>query len=331
MLENDRDIKIIAKDRASNMSKLAQVGIVDLREQLLRSNSGGFIVQSVSPQLMAVKSVNALVSKLREAGDMSRLLQPGTLTRLVEVLHRGVSDEMTNRILCILESYTVSTACVTVQWQQATLEKLVAALAKLLSPTLDTVLHRHILILRLCLNLVNHSETNATLFAEVLFINKLSSLILSGFEIINDSNHTIKDAGHFDALVLSLGTIMTLAEMSDAPRRAIAFTQGDSLNRLVQIFVDHRLLSAEAESLEQSHANVAYGYLAVMLANMCRNRDIRPVVSNALPGKGVDMLLGAVDEFIQYHKTADEKDEGNDVWVAFTNRLQSAADAVGRC
>ncbi|KAI9718999.1 MAG: hypothetical protein M1828_006375 [Chrysothrix sp. TS-e1954] len=324
----DRDIKNIVRDRSLNMSKHAQSAAVELREQVLSLRFMDLKNQHVSLQQMSLKATELLVPRLRATGDLSRVFNSDMLSHLVRILSDTSSDQQASSVLSVLESFTVSPLCATGVWSNGVLASLVKALAQKLSSSPDTATHDQILILRLCLNTVNNSEANASAFSETSFVDKISKRIVSGFEAMGESSAIPASTGGLDALLLALGALMTLAEMSDLARQTIADLPDKTLSALTRIFVDNRILSAEAESLEQSHTNVAYGYLAVTLANMCRSPAIRSSISNALPGRRMVMLSNAVEEFIQYHKAADSREESNDIWVAFTNRLQSAADAL---
>ena len=87
------------------------------------------------------------------------------------------------------------------------------------------------------------------------------------------------------------------------------------------------LTSEQAESIEQTQINVAYGYLAVYLADLCESRALRKRIRLGLPEQRVDALINAVQEFIQLNMMVDQErydgDEGQAVLTAFTARLQT--------
>ena len=87
------------------------------------------------------------------------------------------------------------------------------------------------------------------------------------------------------------------------------------------------LITWQAESLEQTQINVAHGYLAVYLANLCESRALRRRIRFGLPEQRMGLLITAVQEFIKVHMIADQEkydgDEGQATLTAFTARLQT--------
>ena len=61
----------------------------------------------------------------------------------------------------------------------------------------------------------------------------------------------------------------------------------------------------QAYSITQTHSNVAFGYLAVLLGTLCLNAQIRTRVSCHLPGGSLWSLSDAVREFLSYHRKVD--------------------------
>jgi len=98
--------------------------------------------------------------------------------------------------------------------------------------------------------------------------------------------------------------------------------------------VHHILICNQAESEAEARLNVAFGYLTVLLGNLCLNDTIRQAVRMRLPGQKVDMLLDAVGEFIHYNEKVDEiKDqfegeEGKETYANFTGRLRLVVERV---
>jgi len=134
-----------------------------------------------------------------------------------------------------------------------------------------------------------------------------------------------------EGLYLSLGAMINLAEFSDRARAAVCSThdrEGDALLlNLVLHFLSGVEKAAEADSLEASKSNVAYGYLTVLLGNLCQNPKVKRQVVDKLPKQEISILVDAINEFIEYNLKVDreanmlEGAEGREVWSGFTERL----------
>ena len=57
--------------------------------------------------------------------------------------------------------------------------------------------------------------------------------------------------------------------------------------------------------MEESHTNVAFGYLAVLLGDLCQEDHIRYKARGRLPNSSLKCLLAAIEEFIAHHRKVD--------------------------
>jgi hypothetical protein len=77
---------------------------------------------------------------------------------------------------------------------------------------------------------------------------------------------------------------------------------------------------------------VAFGYLSILLGNLCRNDDIRQRVRSALPNQALTPLISSIEEFLWYHKTVDRAlqsdDDGFGPDRVLTVRLQAVVDRL---
>ena len=84
--------------------------------------------------------------------------------------------------------------------------------------------------------------------------------------------------------------------------------------------------------MEESQSNVAYGYLSVLLGNLCQNDQVLRKIQSKLPNRRLHILINAVEEFIQYHQKVDrdmfDGDEGGEISINYTERLQSVVDRL---
>jgi hypothetical protein len=84
----------------------------------------------------------------------------------------------------------------------------------------------------------------------------------------------------------------------------------------------------------QTHFNVTFGYLSILLSTLCLDSEIRLHLSNSLNGTGLTSVLAAVDEFVQYHRKVDEQLHechiSENPLGEFTSRLQDIVNQVRR-
>lgn len=165
------------------------------------------------------------------------------------------------------------------------------------------------------------------MLAEEATVRCLLEKVVKGLTGLGGDAEEDGRALNLDVLVLAIGTMTNLAEHSDAARRhSISFDSTHLLSVLVKAFLDGQRKIAEAESVEQSASNVAYGYLAVMLGHLCQTKEVEEAIRMQLPGQELKVLVNAVGEFVLHHQKVDtmnfEGEEGTQVWGAFTERLK---------
>ena len=311
-----KDIAKVIKERRSNMSRSAQGDVVALSDKLKNFQGlwGDAQPTYMSSRLVALKITEIVVGKLRETGDKSELVEDEALTLLVpeDLLSALQSDAHktfeAGLIISILEALkSLSQAG---SWPETCIS-LVAALPATFAMHWQASAGTKWLAYRLCANITNESSVVRTAFIEQDAVRHLMAEIVTGLEQMHNPPVTADGsdtdtARDFDILVLAIGTLINLTEHSAvAQRHAIDTTALPSLNSVVHAFLEGQKRAEEAESVEQSAANVAYGYLAIMLANLCQDSDARQTIRSLLPGGKLDVLVAAVDEFVQHHQRVD--------------------------
>jgi len=343
MLSYEKDLVAVAKDRGANMSKAGQASVKDFKE-LISQSSWWKSIDSVilSPRLIALKALDELMGKSREIGNMDDILGSKILGTILEVLsdirlqlsktNTSVTVSFLSLALSILESYTISPTCALDRsiWTSPYLRHLVIELDNILKLEDDSCAAKDCLALRICLNLANNSKRNSEVFGKPSLISRLMQVISSGLDSVSDVEVENDEPRRFDRLVLSLGALINLAEWSERVRLTILEKERDQLQTLLKAFVERRKVISSVDSLSGSHANVAYGYLAVLLGNLCSSDQIRKEIQSRLPDDRIEVLIEAVEEFIAHHKVVDRREQGTEVWTAFTDRLQSVADNLKR-
>lgn len=329
LLDKDSDVRFIVKDRRNNMSKSAQGSLTAFANTLRKLPVLWHEKESkqVTSRLVALRALDLLIGKVRHMGDRSELLQLDKIQLVLPAKTQDLENPdhlETTLAISVLDS--LSTTPASLKWPSSSIET-ISALLPLLSIESSTQRHTLFLILRLCLNLTNDSHRNCEILAEKPgAVDSLLSTIKQGFDSLGAVIDNEKRALALDLLVLALGIIINLAEKSETAREH-AIRDEDMLLSFLAIFERGQQNMLDAESVEESVSNVAFGYLAVLLSNLCQNDKAKSFIASKLPGKNLGMLVGAVEEFVLHHQKVDqmnfEGEEGAAVWGAFTEKLKA--------
>lgn len=317
------EIGKLAKDRKSNMSKAAQGTLVEFADMIKSQQSLWDQAKpiSMSSRFIALKAIELLVGRLRRSGDRSELLTGEQLQHVMTAHAASATD--TSLSISVLES--LSTSALGLAWPRDVLER-IAGLLPHLEKSSDIAAHTLFLAFRLTLNLTNDNARTCQVFATAEVVRYLLQAVKTSFEKLEEPVLDER-AIDLDLLVLAMGVMINLAEHSEAARQCtVNVTSSSTLDALLEIFQQGQKRIEEAESVEESTANVAFGYLAVMLANLCLGENARTHIAATLPGQNLGMLVAAVEEFVMHHQKVDmlsfEGAEGVEVWGAFTARLK---------
>lgn len=316
LLAESTDIAKVIKERRCNMSRSAQGDVIALSDKVKNFQGLWSDTQPthMSSRLIALKITDIVVGKLREAGDKSELVASEALTLLVpKDILSGLQSNATKAfeagiILSILEALKASSPAGS--WPDTCIS-LVATLPATFAMHWQVPAGTKWLAYRLCANVTNESSVMRTAFIEQDAVRHLMAEIVTGLEHMHNPPVAadVPDANparDFDILVLAIGTLINLTEHSAvAQQHAIDEAALPSLTSIVNAFLEGQKRAEEAESVEQSAANVAYGYLAIMLANLCQDSGARHMIRSLLPGGKLDVLVAAVDEFVQHHQRVD--------------------------
>jgi len=319
---------VIAKDKKMNMSKAAQSQVSDLRELVGKSVVLSHAAAKVlSPQILSLKLLDLIVRRFRAHGSVDEILPSNGLHGLIDILGQIAASEEYPKILKAnglqLLELPVSTLEASTMGGYASLEgKLLKDEFKVLAKLFPTVLGWNcdedlgailLLLLRLNINITNNHPVTCDALCDTPLISSLVALIKTKFEELSGILEEQERLLAVDLLILSLGLMMNFAEHSAAAREVIGRTVISSLEGnphavevLLDIFLDRLERTAEADSMEESHTNVAFGYLAVMLGDLCQSDYIRYTARGRLPNSNLKSLLGAIEEFIAHHRKVDQ-------------------------
>jgi hypothetical protein len=84
----------------------------------------------------------------------------------------------------------------------------------------------------------------------------------------------------------------------------------------------------QADSVVQTHSNVAFGYLSILLCTVCLDPEAYTVIKGAMKGTGLTKVLATVEEFLHYHRKVDEELQQSQSVKEFTGRLQRILNQI---
>lgn len=335
LLTRSSDIARVAKERQSNMSRSAQGDLTTFSNTLKANQAlwGESLPPVISCRIVALKAIELTVRKLRAMGNKSELLDTECLTLLWPKgaftglqTNAGKAFEAT-LVLSILES--LKTLSAAGSWPESCTTS-VASLPALFAEEWQVPPDTKWVAYRLCANITNESADVQAAFVERDAVRHIMAEIVHGFDLLHNPSASTSTAEtnpkrDFDILVLAIGALINLTEHgAAAQQQAIQEAAQPSLAAIVHIFLEAQKHVLEADSVEQVEVNVAYGYLAIMLANVCQDDGARKFVRGLLPGGKLRTLVAAVEEFVRHHEKAGAQQESGDTveeWSSFTERL----------
>ena len=261
LLGSDQDIFYHARLRENNVSKAAQADLKRLRSALLDSTVWKAGKPSVlSCQVLSLQCLEVLVRQTREAGSMSEVLSANAIERVVATSVPHLSTKAPRpsavSIIClelavsILESCTINNAaeCQASLWAGETLERIVGLLPLLALWKGEGCGTTRTLALRLYLNLTNNSPGICDEFSTSEVVSVLFGIVISHFEQLADTTLEVDRALLLDDLILSLGSLINLADLSNVARQLVMDLHHESqsyLDVLLQLFMNKSKNAAE--------------------------------------------------------------------------------------
>jgi hypothetical protein len=358
LLDESRDIERIAKDRKTNLSKIARDSAIAFRAAVLKRDLwSSYEVSLMSPQLVALKALELQVLEMRKSGNLDAVLDQSTIIKLVDIAtdacerltsgNRTMQDCLVSElVLSTLETVSLANQSQST-WSLHSLQRLAG-----LMPVFFQANDRSTMTLavKLCMNLTNNKPKACRQFSEAAFVHSLAQAIIYCFKLLQTSLGEEQHTRTLENLVLSLGAMINLTEHSDRARRNVDDGK-DMIGTLVDTFLDGSARAAQvsycldpsqvtntdftqAESMEESQSSVAVGYLSVLLGNLCLNEDIKSKLRTRLPGQQLAPLIDKIKEFVRVHEHVDRKakhfegDEGQETWQNYTARLMHVIDML---
>ncbi|KAH8156659.1 hypothetical protein CIB48_g11588 [Xylaria polymorpha] len=346
LLSTSEDIKKIAKDRKSNLSKRSQNSIVAI-ESLLRELTiwDGNEPSFISPRSLVIKCLQLLIAQGVLIGGDPAIFTEAVTKHLFEVL----SDASNNTeywdypktprsielcgALSVLDAHAVSVAA-TQGGNSEWATQYLPIIADVFYTSLQMPAHDgkvvEDLILKLNINVTNNNLTAPSIFASKGLLPALAASISSNFnQALTLIAQSTWAEGIIDSLVLRLGILINFAEHSGLVRQMVDECQHESrepVKELIRLFIENHRRTGEADSMEKTHLNVAFGYLSVLLGYLSLHGPVRHKLIHSHSAKSIGPLVGSIREFIAHYEQVEnamsESDDGGGHPGTYIERLQ---------
>ncbi|KAI9797540.1 MAG: hypothetical protein M1833_005451 [Piccolia ochrophora] len=336
----DKDIGQIVKDRSRNMSKASQAQVTDYATTVLQSLAWKSEKPAkLSPRTIGLRSMELLVRQSREAGVTEKFMRDEAITHLIRLLpsrveHGSLSTLSVQQMhdvqttLTILESYVID-AGLTTRANEPHIPPIMDCFLWIFRAEGSQSRQAQLPMLRLILNMTNNNQSTSSLAATPAVLEHLIALIVGDFGSVGSSLNDEERSFTLDRLILALAAMINFSEWNDSVRGRVLsqrVNQRSLLDELLDLFLAGLDKAFEAESMEESHSNVAFGYLAVLLGNLCLDPGIRQQVRSRLPKATLRPLVSAIEEFLLYHRKVDDQrtqgEGGSEHRDGFVKRLQ---------
>ena len=228
LLDNDQDLAQYLRDRKLNMSKLAQLDFkAFFGASLKSSNWRAGSPAKFTPRVLSLQCLEYLVRQTREAGSDADVLPPEAVKQVAMIL-RPTTARSTQvpaialtadlqLAVSVLESCTLTKAALAsdLVWTGETLDAVIDLLP-LLVPSMDQAFGPlRTLLLRLYLNLTNNNAELCKAFTRPDLISAIFDIIISHFQHLSENTTNMQQPSILDNLILSLGSLINLAEWCD--------------------------------------------------------------------------------------------------------------------
>ncbi|KUJ20029.1 uncharacterized protein LY89DRAFT_705840 [Mollisia scopiformis] len=348
LLECQSPIAVVAKDRKSNMSKVAQSLLIEhANDVMLMPSWDELKPQSLSPRTVALKCLEVMVRQTRDAGNDGEIFSKELTTTLFEIL-KTASDERSwdlpknkqaiDFFLAVSALEAHSLAARTVQnetiWISDYLPIVADTLEVALSQPVEEFGMLQLLLFRLVLNVTNNNSKASDVFAKPTLISSMGQVIVAKFNRISRFLLEEELFVAVENLILLEGVMINFAEWSSAARESMQSLEGrsnDPLNAMVQIFADNQDKISEADSMQDTSKNVAFGYLSVLLGNFALLPAISERIQNRQPRKTLRPIVASIEEFIGHNKKVDmivADEDGYNPQAGLTERLENLVNKL---
>ena len=320
LITNLHTMAQIAKDRKENLSKvlLRELAVFEkavLQDDLLPSYEG----DSIMPAAVAIGTLHDSLRRLAEAG----------------ATNVSVGREACRSIAAMLGKAAWTTSDGAAQHKYLT--KLALSLLKLFAGPLESDLgmdgDEYLSLSNTLANILNHAVDmeedlvqSVYHFAISLCNDRphvcrqviLSNLPSAAMQIIEMRFPKLVDetkAGSsvdqikLDSIILSLACLLNVTEHEGAIRQQFASSNVESgasaFQRLIALYSEAAPKLKEATTSDQVQVLVAFGYLSLLICNLCLDQDLWKTACRVLDGYSISDVVASAKELLIYMRTLD--------------------------
>jgi hypothetical protein len=257
LLECQSDIAVLAKDRKSNMSKVAQSLLIEYVADIVKMPAWEDLKPPVlSPRTAALRCIDVMVRQTRDAGNDGEIFSKELNVNLFEIMKTASNERSWDlpkerRALDLLlavsaleaHSLAARTALNESIWISDFLPIVANTLEIALSQPVEEFGPTQVFLFRLVLNVTNNNSKASDVFARPGLISLICRVIVAKWNQISRFMVEEKVFPAIDTLVTLEGMMISFAEWSAAARESIQSLAGrddDPLDALLQIFADNK-------------------------------------------------------------------------------------------
>jgi hypothetical protein len=367
LLQESRSLASIVRDRKQNLSKASSREVTALIEPFCSSPVWPHHrPKLLTPRLTLIRSKDIVLRQARQLGDFSMVLPASIFSRLVRLLLQIAPEQLVdakdNDSVVVMESTVsiIESLTITKSWAEngclevaKKLSGLGPLLGQLTVSSAESSDRTHHLILRLILNITNNDSDLCDAFSEPALLSAIFGLVSRDFLQTSMLAKAGLQESALEGVILALGALSNLAEHSSTFRQAMLHNSlsGRSIVDWVALYFRDQVEVAsevrsldftscafwtdasQASSVEQTVSLVAFGYLSVLLCNVCMDRQIRNRVRGLLQGGTLQTLLVFVQEFLDHFRRAEElesKQENDEKMISggFVGRFEGVLNTL---
>ncbi|KAF3181288.1 hypothetical protein EYR41_005048 [Orbilia oligospora] len=332
MLENDEDMEELARSSVLKLSIQINLVTGKLRNRLLdcrfiRDDVPG----SFSQRYVAMMIINTLLKNVSKDEGRKLIFSSFDPRTFVEILgplngHTSMPGEKA------LTSYVLAASILSHYAQGARINRALDAgldpgHQAVLADVLPTVLgwntqpqmrgaartkDLQTAVFKLCIDRTNDAPATSTSVAD--HKNGLTGIVdtcIHQFrELGGSQDEEVDTSKDVDILVLTTILLSNLLEFSETARMLLRIQRSENvplIMGLMGVFRQRHDRLELAESVEETHLNVAFGYLTVALAYACREYDLRVEVRSQLGGN-LGPLAAAVRQFKDQNQALEDRE-----------------------
>ena len=259
LLDSCQDITSVSRMRALKLSKVAHSELIDFRNKFLSSHVwSAEKPRAITARLLSLQILERIIRQTRETGSVEDVLPHHAINRITQTLvdprsivTSSFSEKPTAEFqlaVSILESCTITrkNEVDTGLWSGTTLEIILDLLPSLDTRFIEVPENLRSLTLRLYLNLTNNNPELCKAFARSDVLQAVFNTVISHFGDVSEDTAT--HALVLDSLILSLGSLINLAEWCDSVRESTLnmHLHGSTyLDLFLQIFMSYSVKTAE--------------------------------------------------------------------------------------